>query len=424
MDVVKSGIPELDKLLGGGLTRGKAYLVEATIGVKSRFIISAFCKQGYLDGDICRIDSPDDSYLEVIDNLKDGGFDATEATAKGKLLILDFAGDVIYGSKVTGPYLSKSSHVTDLSQFENLRYEAWEEMSKLKTKGSGIRVAVHGIQSLIRDFGLQSTMKFIVPQFEFLKREGAVIISTMNPDAVTATELAIIEESVDGIIELTIKEERMRYQRYIRVKSAPNWSFRQERVPYEIVGSGEGIAIGYEVAEEFEPFRANIRMPTPGVLDTLGSRSYIQDAEAFGDLHRLLFDALGYEKGYNLMYQVGFQSAKVIVKSYLEKFKIDISSPTTSTPNLIKKLLSYSTLRGYGRLELLGFDRESKTIRIRLTDSLMATHFAGFGKPVDAYIAGTIAAIAVLTLERNVVCRQTSCQAKGDDYCEFEVSPA
>jgi len=46
MVIVKSGVPELDTLLGHGLVRGKAYSVEASVRVKIRFIISAFCKQG------------------------------------------------------------------------------------------------------------------------------------------------------------------------------------------------------------------------------------------------------------------------------------------------------------------------------------------------------------------------------------------
>jgi predicted hydrocarbon binding protein len=216
----------------------------------------------------------------------------------------------------------------------------------------------------------------------------------------------------------------MKFQRYIRVKNAPISSFKQERLPYEIVGGNIGISIGSRIAEDFEPFKANIKMPFPGVLDILGTRSYIQDVEAFGNLHKLLFEELGYEKGYNLLYEIGFRSAKMITKGYFEKFKIDISSPTTNVSQLIEKFMSYPTLRGYGHLELLHFDEKKNLIRVKLTDSILISKFAGFGKPVDAYIAGTIAGIVGSALEEDVVCKQTMCQAKGDDYCEFEVRPA
>jgi KaiC/GvpD/RAD55 family RecA-like ATPase len=424
MDAVKSGIPELDKLLGGGLGRGKAYLVEATAGTKTRFITSAFCKQGYLDGELCRIDSLDDSYSEVIDLFKDGGFDAAKAATQGKLLILDFGGDVIYGSEVSGPYLSKSSHGTDIAQFENLCYVAWEETNKLKANANGLRVAVHGLSGLIRDYGLQRTLKYIASQVAFLKRQGAILIVTMNPDMVNATDLATIEDCFDGIIELTVREEKMKFQRYIRVKNSPISSFRQERLPYEIVGGNTGISIGSKITEDFESFKANIRMTAPGIIDILGDRSSIDTALIFGNVHKLIFEALGYEEGYNLICQVGIQTSEAWIRPYLDKLEVDISDPHASFTELAEEFAKYPTLRGYGVLELIDIDLKRKVVRFRLQNSQVAQLMVGYGKPVDAYIAGSLIAGARLVFGRNTVCRETMCVAKGDDHCEFEINQA
>jgi len=424
MDIVSSGIPELDKLLGGGLVRAKTYLVERTTGTKARFIFSPFCKQGYLEGDLCKIDSLDDSYSEVIDSLRDGGFDAEKAVAEGKLLILDFVGDVIYGSKVSGPYLLKSSREVDMTQFENLRNLAWEETSKLKASANGLRVTILGLASLIRDFGLQRALRFIVPQVAFLKRQGAIVMATINPDTVNTTDLATIEEGFDGIIELTVKEEKMRFQRYIRVKSSPISSFKQERLPYEIVGGNIGISIGFRIAEDFESYKANLKMTSFGVIDSLGARIYIQDTAVLRSLHRLVFQELGYEKGYALMYQVGADSVETMIRPYVERLKVDISQPTPKLPDIARTLLSSVGLSGYGELKLISLDLQTKTSRARLFNSPVASELTGYGKPVDAYMAGCIGRGVKLVFGGDNVCKEVLCVAKGDDYCEFEVITA
>jgi KaiC/GvpD/RAD55 family RecA-like ATPase/predicted hydrocarbon binding protein len=422
VELVKSGIPELDRLLGGGFIKGKAYLLESVTGAKPRFLISAFCKQGYQDEELCKIDSFDYSYSEVLEDLKNSGFYTEKAASENKLLILDFAEDLICGSKVSGPFLTTRSQEVDMQRYENLRNVAWEEVTRLKARTKGLRVIVHSLTSLIRNFGLQDAIRFSIAQTAFLKRQGGVLLSTLNPETVSPSDLAIIEETFDGIIELTINEEKLKFQRYIRVKDSPIPLFRQEKLPYEIVGTEEGISVGAKIAEDFESFKANIRMTSPGVIDILGDRCHIQSVAALANLHELLFEVLGYEKGFDLMYQVGMKSAESMIKPYLDKFKIDISSPAFSFTDLVDAFISYPVMRGYGGFELVEFDQERKVIRFKLTNSPVARHLAGYGKPVDAYIAGSVAGGARISLGGNVVCRETLCEAKGDDHCEFEAS--
>nr|MDO8097654.1 ATPase domain-containing protein [Candidatus Njordarchaeota archaeon] len=422
METVGSGIPELDKLLGGGLVKGKAYLLESVTGAKPRFLVSAFCRRGYLNGELCEIDSFDYSFSEVLEDLKNSGFDASKAAAQGKLLILDFMNDVIYGSKVSGPYLSTSSHGIDMKQFENLRNVALEEVTKLKGNVNGLRVVVHSLSSLIRNFGLQDALKFAISQAIFLKRQSGVLVSTLNPDTVNATDLAIIEETFDGIIELTIKEEKLKFQRYIRVKDSPIPSFRQERLPYEIIEGQGAVSIASKITEDFESFKANIKMLKPGVIDILGSRNFIQTAEGTTFLHRLLFHKIGYEEGWNLLYQMGVESVQSFLTPFFDKLKIDASELTTSPLTVMDSISKFASLRGYGVLKLARFDERSGKVYVRLSDSPAGLDLLDYGKPVDAFMAGAIAGAARIFMRTSVVCRETSCVAKGDEYCEFEVS--
>jgi predicted hydrocarbon binding protein len=304
--------------------------------------------------------------------------------------------------------------------FENLYHVAWDETKKLKASANGLRVAIHGLSSLIRDFGVQSALKFIISQVDFLKRQGAIVMSTINPDTVSHTDLATFEDSSDGIIELTVKEEKMRFQRYIRVKSSPLALFRQERLPYEIVGTNLGISTGSKITEDFASFRANLKMNTPGILDILGDRSYIQSVRVITKLYMLLFEELGYDKAMELMYRVGAESVAGVTREYSEKLRVDIDSPNPDLPELAKTFFGFVAMAGYGELELVSSDLAKNVILFRLFKSPVAQTLAGFGKPVDAYVSGCIAGGLKLLLGGNIVCEETLCVSRGDNYCEFK----
>jgi predicted hydrocarbon binding protein len=190
------------------------------------------------------------------------------------------------------------------------------------------------------------------------------------------------------------------------------------------VGGNIGISIGSKITEDFESFKTNIKMTAPGAIDVLGDRSLIETALLFGNMHKLVFEALGYEKGYNLICQVGIQTSEAWIRPYLDRLKVDISDPRASFTELAKEFAKYPTLRGYGVLELIDIDLQRKVVRFRLQNSPVAQLLAGYGKPVDAYIAGSLIAGARLVFGKNTVCREIMCVAKGDDHCEFEVSEA
>lgn len=242
MDLVKSGLKELDRLLGGGFVNGKAYLLECAVGTKPRFLLSAFLKQGYLDGKPSRIDTLEYSISETIENLQNSGFEAQKAASEGRFLIVDYINDRTYGIDLVGPYFSISSEMS-IHGVAALSAEAWDKFRGTNPIPPGFRFAMQSATALIRNFGFDETLKFIDSQIAFVKRGLGVFVITLNPETLSPVNLAVFEEAFEGVIELTIQEHERKFHRYIRVKNSPIPSFTPERVPYQIIDGGRSISI-------------------------------------------------------------------------------------------------------------------------------------------------------------------------------------
>jgi archaellum biogenesis ATPase FlaH len=251
LELVKSGLRELDRLLGGGLVNGKAYLLECAVGTKPRFFLSAFLKQGYLEGKLLRIDTLEYSISETIENLENAGFEARKAASEGKFLVVDYVNDRTYGTDVGGPYFS---HGTDMSihGIGALSATAWDKLRSTNPIQPGLRFAMQSATALIRRFGFEETLEFIDSQISSIKKWLGVFVVTLNPETLSPVDLAIFEELFEGIIELSIQQKGKKFQRYIRVKNSPIPSFQPEGLPYEIINDGHGISIAHVLTEASE----------------------------------------------------------------------------------------------------------------------------------------------------------------------------
>jgi KaiC/GvpD/RAD55 family RecA-like ATPase len=251
LELLKSGLKELDRLLGGGLVNGKAYLLECAVGTKPRFLLSAFLKQGYVEGKLSRIDTLEYSIPEMIENLENSGFGARKAASEGKFLVVDYVNDRTYGTDLAGPYFS---HGADMSihGIGALSDAAWDKLRNTNPIAPGLRFAIQSATALIRRFGFEETLKYVDSQIASIKKWLGVFFITLNPETLSSVDLAIFEEVFEGIIELTIQEKGKKFQRYLRVKNSPLPTFVPERLSYEIIDGGHGISIAPVLTENSE----------------------------------------------------------------------------------------------------------------------------------------------------------------------------
>jgi KaiC/GvpD/RAD55 family RecA-like ATPase len=248
---VKFGIRELDRLLGGGLVNGKAYLLECAVGTKPRFLLSAFLKQGYLEGKLTRIDQLEYSISEAMENLENAGFEARKAASEGRFLVVDYVNDRTFGTDLAGPYFSRDSDIS-IHGIGALSTVAWDKLRNGNPIAPGSRLALQSATALIRKFGFEETLKFLDSQTASIKKLLGVFIVTLNPETLSPVDLATFEEIFEGIIQLTIHERGKKFQRYLRVKNSPVPSFMPERLPYEIIDGGHAISIAPVLGEDPE----------------------------------------------------------------------------------------------------------------------------------------------------------------------------
>jgi KaiC/GvpD/RAD55 family RecA-like ATPase/predicted hydrocarbon binding protein len=419
LDHVDSGISELDTLIGGGLRRGRMYLLENTTGTKARFFISAFLSKALADGELCKFDSFDLSYTELVEEMEDHGFDINDAIRRGRLLALDFVNGIAYGAETVGP-LYKTKGAVQMQELLNLDETGWKEVGRLESPRGGLRVVIDSLSTVIREMGFDGCIKFLRSQTPEMKDLGGALIATVTPEMLPSDQLAVLEQVFDGVIELTVQEEKTKFQRYVRVKNSPDPFFRQERLPYEIVGTPAHVAIAIKITQDFESYKANLKMVQPGIIDSLGARAAITGMESFAIIHKKAFEVLGYEKGYEMLLECGREVGEAVFKPLFEKFKIPRSELTPQgVASLAELYIGYINLTGWGEFKYVRFDETKGRIYLRLWNSGIASQMLGYGKPVDAFVAGGFE--GALKPWGKATCKEISCIAKGDEFCEFQV---
>jgi KaiC/GvpD/RAD55 family RecA-like ATPase/predicted hydrocarbon binding protein len=419
---MKSGINELDALVGEGLRRGRMYLLENTTGTKVRFFISAFLARAYADEELCKLDSFDLPFTEMIEELENHGFDTNEAIGQGKLLVLDFVNGIVYGTHAAGP-LYKVKGVPQMQGVLELNDAGWKELAKLNAAGGGLRVVIDSLSTVIRELGFDGCLKLLRSQTLEIKERSGALIATVTPEMLPSDQLAALEQIFDGVIELTTKEEKTKFQRYVRVKNSPDPFFRQERLPYEIVGTPAHVSIASKITQDFESYKANLKMVQPGIIDSLGVRAAVLGVDMLATIHRKAFEELGYEKGYGMLYKCGEEVGEGVFEPIFEKLRVPRSELSPQgIANIADLYVRYVNLTGWGEFKYIRFDETRNRIYLRLWNSGIASQpqLSKYGKPVDAFIAGGFA--GCLKPWGKAICKETSCIAKGDEFCEFELT--
>jgi len=254
-----------------------------------------------------------------------------------------------------------------------------------------------------------------------MKERGGALIATVTPEILPSEQLATLEQVFDGVIELTVNEERSKFQRYVRVKNSPDPFFRQERLPYEIVGTPAHVSIASKITQDFESYKANLKMVQPGIIDSLGVRAFVTAINTLAIIHKKAFEELGYEKGYEMLYNCGKEVGEAAFKPLFETLKIPRSEFTPQgVANIAELYVRYINLTGWGEFKFIRFDESRGRIYFRLWNSGIASELGQYGKPVDAFVAGGLA--GCLKPWGEAVCKEVSCSAKGDEFCEFEVT--
>jgi KaiC/GvpD/RAD55 family RecA-like ATPase len=235
-DIVSFGIPELDKLLGGGLTVGSINYLEVERGTLELSFVGAFLNEGIRQRNFCGITLYDLPPDVLIDRLTEAGINMEEAIDSGSLVIADLYEEGEYDPERRGPIL-KTNNLNDPNATLRLYLDLIEEGNKRtrSEKLAGFRIAAYSASTLGMKLKYEESYKLARAARMQIRQNKITNLTVFNPKMFSEVVVAGIEETCDSIISLTVREVQGRYQRYVRVKQSPISTFRMDEVPYDII---------------------------------------------------------------------------------------------------------------------------------------------------------------------------------------------
>lgn len=137
----------------------------------------------------------------------------------------------------------------------------------------------------------------------------------------------------------------------------------------------------------------------------------------------LLQDGVMREKGEGwrkIFYEAGKKAMDKLAPTY--KLLMLIPRNSASKKKLIEELVEVWSWMSCGRPEVTKIDLRNNRFTFRLYGSSIAKQYLGKGETMCDYLAGMVAGGVGSLIGESLKCREVRCIAKGDEFCEFEVT--
>jgi predicted hydrocarbon binding protein len=229
------------------------------------------------------------------------------------------------------------------------------------------------------------------------------------------TVVAAFEHLNDGIIVLSLKETRGRFQRFIRVKQSPIPGFFSNEVPYTIVDNRPYLVTTF--TEPLSTFRDHVKVEADGSVSLFGSRCIIVDTAIIRSLieyltKRASFDIKGaQEEVYNFSKEYG----RELLKGFL--ISTNLRMEDLGSKALFDMFTAFLSTSGVGLLRVGKFS--DNLITMKVFNCICGSNQA-ISQAISPYLRGIIAGVAETLLDGRFKCSETKCMASNEDYCEFE----
>nr|MDO8132938.1 ATPase domain-containing protein [Candidatus Njordarchaeum guaymaensis] len=413
-DQMSFGINEVDKLMGGGMLPGNSYLMETGPGTEELAFAAAFLNEGLRQGNVCGILLFDMPHENMISKLADFGVNARKALDSEAMVIADLWSEGKYDPERRGPILL-TDNLTDPNSALRLYYDLAELNEKRLRSGkfTGSRLVVYSISSQIMNYKIEATYKLDKIGVNMIRQAKVLSLAVIDPEMFDETVVAAFEHMNDGIIVLTMKEVKGKFQRFFRVKQSPIGGFYTDEVPYEIVDNRPALLT--PLTEPTVSFSTRAKFHADGSISMAGSRFMLTNVMVPNILLEQAMTMLGHDTAAKEVYNLYKKTGQAEIKTLLSS--LNVSQSRSDPKQLLKLYASYLSNVGLGMIELVRFTNDLVTYRVR---NSLCSQGQRSEKPMAPYLAGTFAGAVEVILGRLVKCTEIKCMAKGDDYCEFE----
>ncbi len=120
------------------------------------------------------------------------------------------------------------------------------------------------------------------------------------------------------------------------------------------------------------------------------------------------------EKASHVLFEAGFEGGTLSSKKYREVFGL-------SDQEIIRFMMDMGPQIGWGRFELERFDPAERCLILKVHHSPFAAAYGPSSSPVCHLIRGVLAGTASAVFGQKTKAIESSCLAKGDEYCRFEI---
>lgn len=233
MEAAHFGIEVLDTLLGGSLVRGKTYLLEADSGTQPRSITYPFVKYALENGELVIFASNEEPAEDVLVRLQDYDIAVDAAIKARQLLILDLWSE----TEETAPGTIRAGNPADPHKVLFVYNQGYEFAVHQSAKRKS-RLILESLSGAVTQFGFERAHRMASRVVRMMKRGGVVGLSVLVPKMHAPTVSESFKYLYDGVIQLTVRDENDRLQKYIRIVKSPQPGFVTRRIPYEVTTTG------------------------------------------------------------------------------------------------------------------------------------------------------------------------------------------
>ncbi len=194
---LKTGIPEIDDMLKGGISHPSSILLLGVVGSGKTDIFLRLPRYRLEKGDcvifVCTNNFPENYRIMM----KAEGFDPKPFEERSSLIFID-AYSKEFGLK------SKEKYSDSM-----MPYDISIAISKAMEEAKGIKkiIIIHNLTNILDIYGAKEGLTFLRNIVAKTREAKATLLLSLNPQAFPPGVIALAQEAVDGVIELKVKDK-------------------------------------------------------------------------------------------------------------------------------------------------------------------------------------------------------------------------
>ncbi len=409
MELISTGIPAFDFLIGGGFEKNAQILLLTETGSMGEIlplqIMDSKLKNGN-HGFILDLDLPTTRIREW---LKQFNFKFEEYEKEKKCFLIDGF------TNLYGKFPSDEKFIIDNPRdVIHLNAYLYEIIQSIKGLDYGFFNVCYMSNIMLSKGQDIDKIVNVIYQSKILLSECGSSIFVFNKNILDEKSISTLKHIFDYVIEFRVSEYEKGYKRFLKISKSPTLDYIDDLIPFEL--GKAGIIPSTEIMEEFNRLKQHLKMPERGVIELLGKRIVINETNFDGQFFKSVIERYGYEKAGKIIYSQGKARGRAVVEEFMRQFK------PASLSEAVPIYTRFNTLRGYG--QFIGeLDEENNIIRIKQFNPPICSYFKNFKRPTGFGISGAITGLYETLTGQKCVTEEVKCVAKGDEYCEYITKP-